>query len=209
MEISIESLGKKFFREWIFRKMNFLFRQGNAYAITGPNGSGKSTFLKTLSGNIPATEGQINYQVDQQNISIDHWPAYISYAAPYLEVVEEFTMKELLAFHFSFKSLQKITSIETLAEQMHLQDALHKQVKNFSSGMKQRLKLGLAFFTDSPVILLDEPTTNLDTKGIDWYLEQIEKVKTLRLIIICSNQQHEYRFCDNILDMANYKYLKS
>lgn len=189
--------------------MDFLFRHGNTYAITGPNGSGKSTFLKTLSGNIPATEGQISYRDGGQSINLDHWPGYISYAAPYLEVVEEFTLRELLEFHFSFKPLQKITSADNLAKQMYLQDALQKQVKNFSSGMKQRLKLGLAFFTDTPVILLDEPTTNLDTKGIDWYLKQIEEVKENKLIIICSNQQHEYSFCNEELNMDNYKYVKA
>jgi ABC-type multidrug transport system ATPase subunit len=207
LDIRIESLGKKFFREWIFRKMDFHFRQGMAYAITGPNGSGKSTFLKALSGNIPATEGHIHYLADQKNISIDLWPRYISFAAPYLELVEEFSLQELLKFHFSFKKPQANSSIESLAEQMYLQDALHKQVKNFSSGMKQRLKLGLAFFTHTPVILLDEPTTNLDTKGNDWYLQQIEKIKKDRLMIICSNQRHEYSFCDENVNICHYKYI--
>lgn len=205
MDIQVEMLGKKFFREWIFRKMNFHFRGGSAYAITGPNGSGKSTLLKTLSGNIPASEGEIIYRESEQVISPDHWPRYIGYSAPYLEVVEEFNLEELLTFHFAFKKPLSADSPKQIAEQMYLQDALQKQVKNFSSGMKQRLKLGLSFFSQSPVLLLDEPTTNLDTKGIDWYLGQIEKVKADRLLIICSNQSYEYSFCNEQLDISSYK----
>lgn len=205
MDIQVEMLGKKFFREWIFRKMNFHFRGGNAYAITGPNGSGKSTLLKTLSGNIPASEGKIIYREGEQVVNPDLWPRYIGYSAPYLEVVEEFKLEELLAFHFAFKKPLSADSPKQLAEQMYLQDALQKQVKNFSSGMKQRLKLGLSFFSQSPVLLLDEPTTNLDTKGIDWYLGQIEKVKADRLLIICSNQPYEYSFCNEQLDISSYK----
>lgn len=205
MDIHVEMLGKKFFREWIFRRMDFHFRGGNAYAITGPNGSGKSTLLKTLSGNIPASEGQIFYKEGDKIIISDLWPRYIGYSAPYLEVVEEFSLEELLEFHFAFKTPLDGAPPKHLAEQMYLQDALHKQVKNFSSGMKQRLKLGLAFFSQSPVLLLDEPTTNLDTRGIDWYLEQVERIKAGRLLIICSNQPHEYSFCNDRLDIGSYK----
>lgn len=205
MDIHVEMLGKKFFREWIFRKMDFQFRGSKAFAITGPNGSGKSTLLKTISGNIPASEGKILYTEGDTVINEDLWPRYISYAAPYLELVEEFSLEELLAFHFAFKNPVNGASSKHLAEQMYLQDALHKQVKNFSSGMKQRLKLGLAFFSQTPVLLLDEPTTNLDSRGIDWYLEQVEKVKADRLLIICSNQPHEYSFCNDRLDIGSYK----
>lgn len=206
MDILLEDLGKKYFKEWIFRHLNYRFEAGKAYAITGPNGSGKSTLLKTISGNIPATEGKISYKSEGKEIHTDLWPRYISFAAPYLEVVEEFTLQELLNFHFSFKKpFFSTENKEDLAEKMYLQDALQKQLKNFSSGMKQRLKLGLSFFTDTPVLLLDEPTSNLDRKGIDWYLEQIEKIKNKRLILVCSNQDHEYQFCDIGLDITSFK----
>lgn len=206
MDILLEDAGKKYFKEWIFRHLSYHFQFGKAYAIIGPNGSGKSTLLKTISGNIPATEGEIIFQAQNKMVNPDLWPHYLSYAAPYLEVVEEFTLQELLQFHFSFKkSFLKKENIHELAEHLVLQEALHKQVKNFSSGMKQRLKLGLAFFTDTPVILLDEPTSNLDRKGIDWYQEQIEKVKGKRLLLVCSNQEYEYQFCDFMLDITLFK----
>lgn len=206
MDILPRDLGKRYFKEWIFRHLNESFEYGKTYAVTGPNGSGKSTFLKTLSGNIPATEGSIIYKSEGKEIHPDLWPRYISFAAPYLELVEDFTLRELLQFHFSFKNPAVPTeNLANLAEQMYLQDALLKQIKYFSSGMKQRLKLGLAFFSDTPVLLLDEPTSNMDIKGVDWYLGQIEKIKSNRLILICSNQEHEIRFCNFRLDITSYK----
>ena len=206
MNILAEDLGKKYFKEWIFRRFSYSFESGKAYAITGPNGSGKSTLLKTLSGNIPATEGLITYKSESKDIHPDYWPRHLSFAAPYLEVVEEFTLSELLNFHFSFKkSAFPAENKDDFAEQIYLQDALQKQIKYFSSGMKQRLKLGLAFFSDTPVLLLDEPTSNMDVKGVDWYLGQIEEIKKNRLILVCSNQEHEYQFCNFRLDITSFK----
>ena len=185
--------------------MDYTFMSGQAYAITGPNGSGKSTFLKTLSGAIPATEGKITFEQNESLIEPDAWPHYLSFAAPYLELIEEFTLEELLRFHFAFKQEARPDSLEELAERMFLRTALGKEIKYFSSGMKQRLKLGLAFFSQSPILLLDEPTSNLDRMGIDWYLEQINEVKQDRLLIICSNQEYEYQFCENIINITDFK----
>lgn len=208
LHITAEGLGKKYFREWIFRKTDYHFHTGRAYAIIGPNGSGKSTLLKTLSGAIPATEGKLSYELDGKQIASDYWPRYISYAAPYLELIEEFTLQELLKFHFSLKKRGTESFQENLAEKMFLKAALFKQIKYFSSGMKQRLKLGLAFFADTPVLLLDEPTSNMDSRGIDWYLKQIEEVKKNKLLIVCSNQPSEYSFCQEVINITNYKKLK-
>lgn len=211
LDIKTEVLGKKYFREWIFRKMDFHFRAGTSYAIIGPNGSGKSTLLKTLSGAIPATEGKISYlNKKNQELDPDLWPRNLSFAAPYLELIEEFTLQELLQFHFSFKSpSNSMEKGPEIAEKMYLQDAWHKEIKYFSSGMKQRLKLGLSFFSQSPILLLDEPTSNLDSRGIDWYLQQIDYLENNRLIIICSNQQYEYGFCKKVLNMEELKKIDS
>ena len=191
--------------------MDYHFQSGKSYAITGSNGSGKSTLLRIISGSLPASEGTITYKGKNESvISPDLWPRHIAYAAPYLEVIEEFTLKELLEFHFSFKSTADgIDSAPALAEKMYLQDSLRKQIKYFSSGMKQRLKLGLAFFTKTDILFLDEPTSNLDFSGIDWYLAQIEEIKKGRLLIICSNQPNEYSFCDYVMDISSYKGYKS
>jgi ABC-type multidrug transport system ATPase subunit len=204
LQITLENIGKKFRKEWIFRNVNLQFQSGKNYTFIGPNGSGKSTLLQVLSGILPQTVGNITYQADNQTISVDNIYKEIVIAAPYLELVEEFTLIEMIDFHYKFKkSIQK--NYEDLVELLNFTPHRDKTIKNFSSGMKQRLKLGLAFHSESDIILLDEPTSNLDKQGVDWYLSQIEKYTQNRLLIICSNQQHEYSFCNNIIDIRDFK----
>ena len=205
MTIQLENLGKKFRKEWIFRNVNLSFEAGNNYTFVGPNGSGKSTLLQVLIGVMPHTEGKVLYSSDNQEVSVDDIYKKIVIAAPYLELVEEFTLLESVEFHQKFKPFKNNLSAVELIEKIQLTPHKDKTIKNFSSGMKQRLKLGLAFYSEAPIILLDEPTSNLDAQGTAWYLEQIEKYTADRLLIICSNQPNEYAFCNNIVDIRDYK----
>jgi ABC-type multidrug transport system ATPase subunit len=205
MKIQLENLSKKFRKEWIFRNVNLTFDSGNSYTFVGPNGSGKSTLLQVLMGIMPHTEGNISYTSDNQKIEIDDIFKKIVIAAPYLELVEEFTLLESVDFHQKFKTFKDNITSSQLIDLLQLSPHKDKTIKNFSSGMKQRLKLGLAFYSESPIILLDEPTSNLDAQGTAWYLEQIEKHTTDRLLIICSNQPNEYGFCKNIVDIRDFK----
>ena len=203
MEIKTENLGKRFNRFWIFRKLNFTLSSNSSYAITGPNGSGKSTLLHTIAGIIPSSEGSIHYSLNGKSFTIEEVYNYISLAAPYQELIEEFTLNELLDFHFKFKKLREGISKDNLVELLRLGDSKNKEIRHFSSGMKMRLKLGLAFYSDTPILLLDEPTSNLDTKGTDWYLQEIKNNLANRLVIICSNQPHEYSFSNEVISMEN------
>ncbi|MDN5202596.1 ABC transporter ATP-binding protein [Fulvivirgaceae bacterium BMA10] len=205
MDIHIHNLSKKFNKEWIFKDINFNFKRGNSYSITGPNGSGKSTLLQIISGSIPATKGTVVYKSDQEVIDPEYFYQYQTQANPYLELIEEFTLPELLKFHFTFKKIAGNLSISEIINRLYLEDSKHKQIKNFSSGMKQRLKLGLAFFSESDVILLDEPTTNLDALGTKWYLNEVTKLLENTLIIISSNQKIEYEFCNKNIDLRDFK----
>lgn len=202
MKITLDNLSKKYNREWIFKGLGYKLNQGKSYSITGPNGSGKSTLLKIISGASPATSGTIQYQQNDQEISGDDIYQYMSLATPYMELVEEFTLIEMLKFHFGFKSTSEQHTIDDLINIMYLEKAKSKQIKNFSSGMKQRLKLGLAFFSDTPILMLDEPTSNLDTKGTDWYLKHVHKLKTEKLLVIASNQHYEYDFCQHEIELG-------
>ena len=205
MTIQLENLGKKFRREWIFRNVNLTFEAGNNYTFVGPNGSGKSTLLQVLVGVMPQTEGKIAYLLDNQVIEIDDIYKKIVVAAPYLELIEEFTLLESVEFHQKFKPFKDEITPSQLIDLLQLSPHKDKTIKNFSSGMKQRLKLGLAFYSEVPIILLDEPTSNLDAQGVAWYLEQIEQHTADRLLIICSNQPAEYTFCKNIIDVRDLK----
>jgi len=203
MLITLTNTGKRFNREWIFRGVNLQFNFPGRYAITGPNGSGKSTLLQVIAGAISHSGGEVRYELNGQLISAEQHFREIAIAAPYLELVEELTAAEMMRFHAGFKPLT--TSPNSVLEKVSLKAAAHRQIRYFSSGMKQRLKLGLAFFSNTPVLLLDEPTTNLDAEGVSLYQSLVRELTDGRLIIISSNVPEEYACCEIVICMENYK----
>ncbi|WP_020606380.1 ABC transporter ATP-binding protein [Spirosoma spitsbergense] len=210
--ITIEAgqVGKKYRKEWIFRRVDLTLSSGSSYTFVGPNGSGKSTLLQLLAGSLPSTEGKLVYRLNEAVLDPDHWFRQVSIAAPYLELVEELTLIELLTFHQTFKPYKIGLTPDSIAERLLLTHARHKEIKYFSSGMKQRVKLGLAFFSRSPVVILDEPTANLDRQGAAWYREQVRELlnpadEEAPLLLIGSNQPDEYDFCPNVLDVMQWK----
>lgn len=233
MQIQLKNTGKRFNREWIFRNCDYTFNAGNAYAITGPNGSGKSTLLQTIAGAINASEGSVTVYREQstvnrlplteegalltendqrntvngQRLTVDPSLLYkhLSIAAPYLELVEEMTAIEALEFHAAFKPLLKGITIEEILNIIGLKAAAHKQIRYYSSGMKQRMKLAQAIFSDVPILLLDEPCTNLDATGYSLYHQLIKDYCADKLVIVCSNDPHEFDFCTEKLDIMSYK----
>lgn len=205
MEIVAEQVGKKYRKEWIFRHVDLTLTSGTSYTFVGPNGSGKSTLLQLLAGNLPATEGQLTYSHDKAILEPNVWFQQVSIAAPYLELIEELTLDELLTFHQTFKPFKPGFTTGTVVERLLLSSARHKEIKYFSSGMKQRVKLGLAFFSQSPIVILDEPTSNLDRQGMNWYQEQVRQLAPDQLLLIGSNQPDEYDFCPNVLDVMQWK----
>lgn len=205
MKIITENLGKKFRNEWIFRNLNYEFQSGESYTFIGANGSGKSTLMQVLSGFMPHSEGLINYQCSQKSLTIDDYYKHLVIAAPYLELIEDFTLTEIVEFHVKFKPLKNNLSTSEFIDFIELPKAQNKEVKFFSSGMKQRVKLGLAFWSDCEILMLDEPTSNLDAEATFWYLRNVQEHSKNRLLFICSNQPSEYEFCKNILNIQDYK----
>ncbi|HEY0244641.1 MAG TPA: ATP-binding cassette domain-containing protein [Mucilaginibacter sp.] len=205
MKITLENIGRRFNREWIFRGIDHTFTQGETYAILGPNGSGKSTLLQVLNGSLSPSTGKLSYFTGAREVVAEEIFSYLSLAAPYLELIEEFTLTEVIDFHFKFKPCKAGIDTAGVIELLNMQSSKNKPIRYFSSGMKQRLKLALAFCADTPMLMLDEPTSNLDTQGVDWYLNLVQQYAQNRLTIICSNQEHEYSFCSNILNISDYK----
>ena len=205
IEISTTNLGKKFGTEWIYKGFSHTFVPNNVYTFLGNNGSGKSTLLKTLAGMMPQTQGSIQYLKEKQPLSIDYWFRTIAYAAPYLELTEEFTLSESIDFHEKFKKLL-ISKHELIDELNFTKNTAIKPLKFFSSGMKQKLKLALALYSDTPVIFLDEPTANFDKTNLLWYQKQLLHYKKDRIILLASNLPEEYDFLTTIpLELAAYK----
>lgn len=205
MKITVNDLGKKFNREWIFRNLTTEFEKGRPCSITGGNGSGKSTFIQVLCGFVPSTEGTITYSADSKEVNAEDFYQYFDISTPYLELIEEFTLEEFLNFHFKFKKLKVGLNLNDFVELVYLPNDKKKQIKHFSSGMKQRLKLGLCFFSQSEVCLLDEPTTNLDEAGIEWYRKSVQTILADKLVLVSSNQKHEFDFCTDNIHIPDFK----
>src|SRR6201996_2423726 len=205
MQITLQNIGRRFNREWIFRGIDYTFTGGESYAILGANGSGKSTLLQVLNGSLTPSAGTISYFNNDKPVEAEQIFQYLGLAAPYLELIEEFTLDEMIDFHFKFKPYRPGMDKEQVIELLSLPGSKHKAIKYFSSGMKQRLKLALAFCADTPILMLDEPTSNLDNQGVDWYLSLVQQFAKDRLTVICSNQEHEYSFCKNRLTISDYK----
>lgn len=209
MLIQLHQAGKRFNRDWIFRNITTSFANGTAYAITGPNGSGKSTLLQVIAAAIQTNEGKITWQLRTGSggkpISEEDVHSHIAICAPYLEVIEEMTATEFLQFHASFKPLLPQVSIADIIDIIGLQKAANKQIRFYSSGMKQRVKLAQAIFADVPVLLLDEPCTNLDAAGYKLYHQLIADYCRHKLIVVSSNDINEYDFCTERLSILDYK----
>ena len=206
MKISLTNAGKRFNREWIFRHFSYSFQSGTSYAITGPNGSGKSTLLQAIAGSLELSEGSLSYE-DENNRPLDSngLQEQLAFAAPYLEVIEEFNPVELLDFHRAFKPLLPGMDAKSVLQEVGLWQHAHKQIRYFSSGMKQRVKLAQAFFSDVPVLLLDEPCTNLDADGIALYHKLIGTYTRDRVLVISSNDAQESGFCREQLSILSFK----
>lgn len=207
MVISLEDIGRRFNREWVFRHINYRFETGQSYAVLGPNGSGKSTFLQVIAASLIPSAGHIRYVAGEKTIDPDSLYRYLSLAAPYMELIEEFTLIEQIRFHFALRNYLTGFDEDGLMELLGLQQARDRQIRHFSSGMKQRVKLALACCSDVPLLLLDEPTSNLDQQGVDWYLNLVTETRPARLVIVCSNQEKEYGFCEQAINIVDYKLL--
>jgi ABC-type multidrug transport system ATPase subunit len=206
VKIILTGTGKRFNTEWIFRELSYSFEKDHSYAILGRNGSGKSTLLQVIAGSIHPTSGQVKFSKGGQEIPVEKIFKHLTIVAPYQELIEEFTLREMLDFHFFFKSRVTGYSTQGIIDRIGFKDPGRKTIRFFSSGMKQRVKLILAMFSDVSVVLLDEPTMNLDESGTNWYLQLVSEMEKNRIILVCSNlQQQETAFCKEKLFIEDYK----
>ncbi len=205
MEIILNNIAKRYLYDWVFRNINYHFSNTVRYAILGSNGSGKSTLLKILSGHLTPTKGDIQYKLAGQIIDKEAIYKHLSYASPYIDLIEEFTLSETIQFHQQFKPFLNNLDIDDFLDAIQLRKAKNKEVRFFSSGMKQRLKLGLAICSDTSILLLDEPTATLDEKSVDWFHQFLEKYANNRLIIIASNEERDVITCQERINILDYK----
>ena len=211
MEIELKNLGRRYNRQWIFSGLSLNFSFPSTHAILGPNGSGKSTLLQIISGYLSSSEGQVNYyEFDPESksrILVEKEKIYkkISFAAPYLEIPNSFSVKEFLDFHFGLKGVYPLTNRLILLEQSGLIGQEKKLVGALSSGMLQRLKLIATMGSNTAIVLLDEPTQNLDDSGFIWFKEMFLEMSKTRTILLGSNSKDEYELCKNYLNILEFK----
>jgi len=206
MKITLEHISKRFQRHWIFKDVNHTFGADVPVALLGQNGSGKSTLLRIIAGMQSPSLGKVFFRDDNRGaIANDQVFNSISFCAPGQEIVEELTLREFLDFHFSFKRPQQGLNADKIAGLCGLTHAINKPIGDYSSGMKQRVKLAQAIFADTPALLLDEPCTNLDQQGVEQYRSWMEQYAKGRLVIVASNDPREYFFCRETIEVERYK----
>jgi ABC-type multidrug transport system ATPase subunit len=206
IKIEMNNAGRKFNNDWIFKGITQQFIQGNCYGITGNNGSGKSTLLQVLSSQLLLSEGTCNYIVNDVEYDSNYWHTHYSFASPYLQLFEEYSLIELLTFHNSVKPFYTQLSITQIIDNLNLTKQRNKALRYYSSGMKQRVKLALALYSNTPLVLLDEPTSNLDAPNILWFKEQLKLYSTNRIVVIASNSiESELFMCNTIININDFK----
>lgn len=206
MRITLNNVAKQFAREKVFSGAIHVFEPGSRTALLGPNGSGKSTLLQVVAGALVPTAGSVEHSLSGKVIDPEHVYRHVAIAAPYLGLYEDLPLRQAIANHARFKPFHAGISVQDVARTAYLEPHLEKPVLHFSSGMKQRLKLALAILSDTPLLLLDEPATNLDTEGIAWFRGLLEGNLAKRTLLVASNRQAEETFaCTESVEISRWK----
>lgn len=199
MQIELQNIGKKFGGKYIFRHLNRSFHSGDHVGIVGQNGSGKSTLIQIISGYLSASEGMIVYE----GISSDEVWKNISWCSPALGLYEDFTLLEHLQFTQGLKPFESAYTLKEIPEILQLESHANKELKYFSSGMKQRVKLATAILSDVSCVFLDEPCAHLDREAEKWFSEFILSTKKNKTIIVASNASEvELTGCSEIWNLS-------
>ncbi len=207
MNITLNNLGRRFNRSWIFRSLDTTIVAGEHVLIQGSNGSGKSTLTQIISGFLSPSEGTIEWQGNSgEKIAPEQLPFEIAFAAPYQELYQELRLEEIISFHCTFRSFHEGIDPQSFVDLIYLKGEEKKLIKHFSSGMKQRLKLGLAILSKSQLLLLDEPISNLDKHAAAWYRELLKSYANDKTVVVSSNDPaNESIRTDQIIKIEDYK----
>lgn len=190
--LNATGLSRAFNRVPLFTGLDITVKTGESFCVTGPNGSGKSTLLKILAGILSPSAGNVTYTADAV-IPREEWPVHIGYTGPMVNPYDELTARE----NIGFASRRGCDPGRGHALLCHFGLSRHgdKKLKHYSSGMKQRLKIIIALVNDPPVLILDEPGTNLDDDGKDLLAAVLDDVRKQKIILIATNDAREEQLC--------------
>lgn len=204
MQIELNKISKRYGYQWILRDLDLNIPSGSVLGVNGLNGSGKSTLVKILSGFLSPSEGKITHTLNNRPIRIADVYKSVSWVAPYLTLTDNYTIEEMYNLQAKFKPM-KSESFQEFIEVIDLEAHQNKYIKDFSSGMQQRLQLGLAILSETPLLLLDEPTSYLDSNAIAWYHSLLTKHIHSRTVVIASNDLGDLAECNKSIDVSAFK----
>jgi heme exporter protein A len=206
VQLRAAGLAKRFGRRDLFRGLDLLAGGGEVVAVTGRNGSGKSTLLRILAGVLTPNRGEVNLEVDGRAISPEDRPLHVGLVAPYLNVYDPLTALENLIFVANVQRLPDAPlRADEVLDAMGLSDRKNDRVETFSSGMKQRVKLAVALITRPPLLLLDEPSSNLDADGLLIVDRAVSRARAAgAVVILATNDEREALRCDRVLRIEDY-----
>jgi heme exporter protein A len=211
IELICDKISKDYDRKNVFKNVSFDLKTSQSLAITGKNGSGKSTLIKIIANIINPNSGSYKILHNGSELPQNKLYKVTGLIAPYLNLYDELTGYENLLFFYNLKTgvnklnPQKKSIIDKYFDELNLSHAKDEQVKNYSSGMRQRLKFAFAIMNDPELLLLDEPTGNLDHEGRDVFFNIIKKRKKDCLILLATNDEDEKNLCDACLNIEDYK----
>lgn len=203
LSIRLNAVSLRFQFQWVFRNVSLEFLHGQSYALVGPNGAGKSSLLRILCGHLTPSRGKVIFETAKgHKISADQVYRHISMTGPYMELIEEFSLVEAIRFHRRFQPFTNHLSASDVLELLEFPNhSRHKEIRFFSSGMKQRLKIGLAVLSATDALLIDEPSTNLDDRSIEWYHSLLGTYTGNRLLVVASNVAEDFGECQHRIDI--------
>ena len=199
--VTADRLGKRFGRQWVLRDLSESFSTGEVIGVRGRNGSGKSTLLRLLSGQLTPSRGSVTWSLAGEPVAVEAVFRLVSWIGPYIELVEELTVRELLSFHFGFKPAQGDLAVADIIDRIELTAAAERPLFDCSSGMRQRVLLATALYAASPLLLLDEPTVTLDQSARGWFAKELTIYRQGRLTVVASNDADDLAQCTRLLNL--------
>ncbi len=205
MKVQCRDIAKRFLYDYVFKSINLEINSGSRIGIQGPNGSGKSTFLKIIMGYLSPSHGSVEYFLDNSSVEREFVFRHLSLAAPYVGLIDEFSLEEHLKFHQNHKAFYSPLDVKGFQRELEFDFDPSQRIQYYSSGMSHRVKLGLAILSNSDLLVLDEPTSFLDDDGKVWFHKFLNKYAFNRTIVIASNDEEDFRICSQRENLLNWK----
>lgn len=204
--VELNNLVKYFGRRLIFDGINYTFESGHVYGISGPNGSGKSTLVKIIACLISPTKGKVKHAFAGKVVEEEALHNFLGFVSPYLFLYDEFTAEENLAHVSKVRGIKfNKERSDFLLSEFNLYERRNDLLRGFSSGMKQRLKFAFALLHEPQLLILDEPTSNLDSSGKEKVYEFIQSEGKTKVVLVASNEETDLALCEKIVELKDFK----